>query len=135
MPSSDRPPEFFIDRSLGRHVVPDGLRALGLTVRTLVDVYGDREETVLDEEWLHDAGLNGWIVLTKDDRLRYNSAEREALIAAGVRVFCLTNRHLSGAQQLQRFTDNINRIIQRAEHPGPFIYGVYERRLQRLYPI
>lgn len=34
------PPEFFIDRSLGRRTVPEALRAVGLVVYTMADVYG-----------------------------------------------------------------------------------------------
>ncbi|MGH3770194.1 MAG: hypothetical protein ACRDRW_02135 [Pseudonocardiaceae bacterium] len=33
-------PELFIDRSLGRRQVPDLLRASGLRLRTLAEVYG-----------------------------------------------------------------------------------------------
>jgi hypothetical protein len=35
-------PEFFIDRSLGRHIVPNALRNAGVTVHTMADVYGER---------------------------------------------------------------------------------------------
>ena len=41
MPSAS-PPEFFIDRSLGRHVVPDALREAGVVVHAMADVYGER---------------------------------------------------------------------------------------------
>jgi hypothetical protein len=33
-------PELFLDRSLGRRQVPDLLRAAGLRLRTLAEVYG-----------------------------------------------------------------------------------------------
>jgi len=35
--TSDRPPEFFIDRSLGKSIA-EGLRAFGLTVHTMASV-------------------------------------------------------------------------------------------------
>lgn len=35
------PPEFFIDRSLGRHAVPAALREAGVTVHTMADIYGE----------------------------------------------------------------------------------------------
>jgi hypothetical protein len=41
-----------------------------------------------DTEWLRDAGENGWVVLMKDDKIRYRPAELEALTASGVRAFC-----------------------------------------------
>ena len=32
------PPEFVVDRSLGRHIVADALRALGFVVHAMADV-------------------------------------------------------------------------------------------------
>jgi hypothetical protein len=50
LPSASQP-EFFVDRSLGRHLVPDGLRAAGAVVRTMADVYGERiGQGLADEE-------------------------------------------------------------------------------------
>jgi uncharacterized protein with PIN domain len=127
-------PEFFIDRSLGKSIA-EGLRAVGLTVHTMASVYGEeRAQTLRDEVWLRDAGANGWIVLTKDDAIRRRPAEREALTKAGVRVFCLTNAQLTGAEQTARFVENRHRIIRQARKAGPFIYAVYEKRIARLWP-
>jgi len=39
-----------------------------------------------DETWLADAGRNHWIVLMKDDRIRYRPAELQALAADGRRA-------------------------------------------------
>src|ERR1700749_754619 len=96
-------PEFFIDRSLGRRIVPDALRAAGGTVHTMADVYGEQiGQRLLDETWLLDVGQRGWVVLMKDDAIRRRPAERDALIAGGVRAFCLTNAHLRGEEQARR---------------------------------
>jgi len=66
LPSAS-PPEFFVDRSLGRRLVPDALRAAGVVVHAMADVYGERIGQGLDdEEWIADAGRNGWVVLMKD---------------------------------------------------------------------
>ena len=75
VPPSPPQPEFFVDRSLGRGDVPDGLRVAGLSLRRMVDVYGVREEQVRDVEWLERAGREGWVVLTKDKRIRRRFAE------------------------------------------------------------
>ena len=51
------PFEFFIDRSLGRHQVPQALRAVGLTVHTMAEVYGEQAgQRLKDEDWLEDVG-------------------------------------------------------------------------------
>jgi hypothetical protein len=85
--------EFFIDRSLGRVVVPAALRAAGFVVHTMADVYGERiGQGLKDETWLRDVGQHGWVVLMKDDATRRRPAERDALIDGGVRAFCLTMR-------------------------------------------
>lgn len=133
-PPKDQNPEFFVDRSLGKSIVK-GLRAAGLTVHSMADVYGERRAQRLpDEVWLRDAGKNDWIVLTKDDAIRRRPAERDALTEAAVRVFCLTNRNLRGAEQTERFVTNRHRILRQARKPGPYIYGVYAEGLKRLWP-
>jgi hypothetical protein len=128
-------PEFFIDRSLGRHQVPEALRACGLVVHTMAEVYGEQvSQRLKDETWLRDVGRRGWIVLMKDDAIRRRPAEREALIAGGVRAFCLTNAQLRGAQQAARLVENRHRILRQARQAGPYIFGVREDRIVRLWP-
>lgn len=84
--------------------------------------------------WLDDAGKNDWIVLTKDDAIRRRPAERDALIEAKVRVFCLTSARLRGQDQTRLFVENRHRILRQARKPGPYIYGVYEKSIRRLWP-
>lgn len=129
------PPEFFVDRSLGRYVVPTAVRQAGYAVHTLASVYGEqRGQSIGDVEWLRLAGENDWVVLLKDDRVRRRPAELDALVGARVRAFCLTNAGLRGEEQAVRFNSNLNRIVQRAHKPGPYVYGVYSDGLRRLWP-
>lgn len=131
---TEKPPEFFVDRSLGKSVV-EALRETGLTVHSMADVYGEeRAQRLADAVWLGDAGRKDWIVLTKDDAIRRRPAERDALTKAAVRCFCLTTAQLRGAAQIERFVNNRNRILRQARKPGPYIYGVYESGLKRLWP-
>jgi PIN like domain len=115
--------------------VPDALRAAGATVHVMADVYGERiGQGLADTEWLRDAGGNGWVVLMKDDKIRYRPAELEALTASGVRAFCLTNANLRGADMAQRFVDQLPKILRIAnEQPGPYIYGVYADGVRPLW--
>lgn len=130
----DQSPEFFVDRSLGKSIA-EGLRATGLRVHSMADIYGEKQaQRLADETWLRDAGKNDWIVLTKDDAIRRRPAERDALTEAAVRVFCLTNRNLRGAEQTERFITSRYRILRQSQKPGPYIYGVYEKGLKRLWP-
>jgi aryl-alcohol dehydrogenase-like predicted oxidoreductase len=130
----EQQPEFFVDRSLGKSIV-EALRDVGLTVHSMADVYGEkRAQRLADEVWLRDAGENSWIVLTKDDAIRRRPAERDALTEAEVRAFCLTSAQLRGAEQIERFVNNRHRILRQARNAGPYIYGVYENGLKRLWP-
>ena len=134
MPSA-APPEFFIDRSLGRHVVPDALREAGVIVLTMSDVYGERiGQGLADEEWLHDAGERGWVVLMKDAKIRYRPAELDVIVDHGLRAFCLTNANLRGAEMAARLVANLPRILRVAQEPGPYIYGVHVASVRRLWP-
>ena len=85
-------PELFLDRSLGRRQVPELLRAAGLRLRTLAEVYGiPADETIPDVDWLARAGREGWVVLMKDDRIRYRPVERAAVIDHRVRAFTVAD--------------------------------------------
>jgi hypothetical protein len=128
-------PEFFIDRSLGRHHLANALSELGVAAHTMASVYGETTAQELDDEtWLSDVGKHNWIVLMKDDAIRRRPAERDALGNAGLRAFCLTNAQLRAAEQTARFVSNLDRILRQAETPGPYIFGVYEGHIKRLWP-
>jgi hypothetical protein len=116
--------------------VPDALRAAGATVHVMADVYGERiGQGLADAEWLRDAGAEDWVVLMKDDKIRYRPAELEAVTTAGVRAFCLTNANLRGAEMAERFVEQLPKITRIAtEHPGPYIYGVYADGVRVLWP-
>ena len=93
------PPErlvFFVDRSLGRRIIADALRQVGEEVRIHDELF---PQDAADTAWLIEAGKQGWIVLTKDTRIRYRALETAALRAARVRAFVLTARgDLSGPE-------------------------------------
>lgn len=134
MSPSPSPPEFFVDRSLGRHHVADALRAAGWILRTHVEVFADRDEAVPDVEWLEYCGREGLVVLTKDRKLRYRRREIAVIRRHRVRAFVLTRGNLRAADQARRFIGNAERIQAACEARGPFVYAVHERRLERLYP-
>jgi hypothetical protein len=122
----------FVDRGLGRYLVPQALREAGLTVVTMAEVFGDREQQVEDDEWLERAGREGWVVFTKDKRIRYRHVEIEAIRLHRVKAFVLASGNLTGQQQAGRLVENLERIRAATESPGPFVYAVYEKRILRL---
>jgi len=129
------PPELFVDRSLGRRLLPNALRQAGFIAHTLASVYGESQaQAVPDEEWIALAGERNWVVFTKDDAIRHREIELAAVEKYAVKMFCLTNAGLRGDQQCERFVTNIHRIIQRSQKPGPWICGVYEGRVAQIWP-
>ncbi len=113
-----------LDRSLGSIQVPALLRAAGLRLHTLVDVYGSpADEDVLDHEWLSLAGQRRWPVLMKDQRIRYRPAERAVVIANGVQAFCLSSGNLKAAVMADQFLSRIDRIADACGTSGPALYS------------
>jgi hypothetical protein len=126
-------PDLFVDRSLGRVRVPELLRAAGLELVTLSERYGiPADETVPDDQWLREAGERGEAVFMKDARIRYRSAEKAALVTYAVRCFCLTGGNLTGDEMAACFLDNLDAITTACTEPGPFLYAVQRRRIERL---
>jgi len=64
----------------------------------------------------------GWVVLTKDQRIRYRPLELEALQTSRARVFVLIAGNLKGEEIAAIFVHavpNILRILR--SHKGPFV--------------
>lgn len=79
-----------------------------------------------DSEWLGVAGQQNWVVITKDKMIRHRRWERQALIQAGVRSFCMTSAGgypmWETLQLLARRWDDIEEIANTVA--GPYIYSV-----------
>jgi hypothetical protein len=80
------PYTFFVDRSLGGAFVAGALREAGHAVIAHDDEF---EADARDVEWLHAVGKRGWVVLTKDARIRTNAIERGTLLSSKVAAFML----------------------------------------------
>ena len=120
---SPQPPSsvtFFIDHSLGGKLIAQRLRDLGAQVETLADHFPINTP---DVDWLKAVGDKGWIVLSKDGRIRRDSVERATLKAAGVRAFFLTQQGLTGDEMADIFANALQGMVNRAHsQPAPFIY-------------
>jgi hypothetical protein len=131
----EKPPKFFIDRSLGRLAVPQALRADGWDVVTLAEHYGmPEDQRVADIEWIEEAAKRGWPILMKDKRIRTRRAEIEMVIQHEARCFVITRGDLMSAEMAGRFLGNKGAILAAAATPGPYIYSVQVDRLSRLHP-
>jgi hypothetical protein len=104
---------------VGKITVPSALRSAGAVCHVHDDHFAP---DALDEDWLKGAGAAGWVVITKDTKIRYRETERAALIAANVRAFVFTTADLNGtemADMLVKALPAITRLCSRI--PPPFI--------------
>jgi PIN like domain len=126
------PPSFLTDRCLG---LAENIRMRGYEARTLRDIYGEqRASAIPDHEWIADGAKAGYVLLTKDYKIRRLLMIAEALSGSDARIFCLTNAHLSGKEISDRFLFNLNRIIQRSRKKGPYIYAVMTKTVELRWP-
>jgi hypothetical protein len=73
--------------------VPAALRAAGLDIRVHDELFPQATQDVV---WLTEAGAQRWVVITRDDRIRYNQLEKQAVLAAKLRFFSITSSSLTG---------------------------------------
>jgi hypothetical protein len=116
------PVTFFLDRSLGKEIVAQTLRASGVQVEIHDDHFAPGAR---DEDWLTEVGLLGWIVLTKDRRFHTRILEITAIARARVRVFKLTAAGLQGQEMASIFAKSVSKITRFVTgNPAPFIATV-----------
>jgi predicted nuclease of predicted toxin-antitoxin system len=117
-----QPLVFFVDRSLGKRIVPEALRRAGETVQVHDDHFAPDAK---DADWLSVVGTRGWVVLTKDERIRYRMIEQQAMMRASVAAFILTAGGVTGAEMANIFISalpKIRRFVRK--YPRPFIASV-----------
>ncbi len=98
---------YFVDRSLGRGIVVETLRAAGHEVHAHDDHFA---QNTPDTEWLIEVGRRGWVVLTKDKNIRSNQLELRALLQAKVACVMLGRGNLTAEAMGKLFSDNLRRI-------------------------
>jgi hypothetical protein len=103
-------------------MVADALRHAGAEVEVHDDHFPPNAR---DDVWLPPVGERGWIVLTRDKRIRYRSQERAALIQARGRAFVLSGGSLSGPAMAAVLVNALPVMRQFVErYQAPFIAGV-----------
>ena len=109
---------FFLDRQLGRYKMAVVLRAAGLHVEVHDDHF---RQDALDPEWLAAVGERNWIVVTRDERIRYRVAEKQAIRRAKVRAFVLAAQgDLHAVMLAQNFLvalPKIRRVVEKQKPP------------------
>lgn len=113
---------FFTDRDLGKQF-PAILRTAGILVEAHHEHFA---HDTPDDEWLPEVGRRGWVVLTHDQRIRYKSNERDAVMSNGVAMFVLIGT-IPHPALAHGFVATHGRVVAfLARHSPPFIAKVYQ---------
>jgi hypothetical protein len=115
--------------------VPARLREIHPAVHAHDDLFPQDTD---DEVWLREAARKGWIVLTRDDRIRYRPGEQQAIIEAGVACFCLNpTKSMTAEEWADALVTALPRILEVAASEGRtgYIKGVNRHgRVRHLFP-
>jgi hypothetical protein len=123
---------YWVDRCLGTNIVPSALRAIGVQVQTYDSLYPN-DTRVPDHVWIPEVAQRGWVILTKDKRIRHAREEIDALRSAGARYVCLSSAQLTGSEQaecLVRHWKTIDSVV--INKPAPLIVSVTRQNVQWL---
>ncbi len=130
--SSDRPLEFFLDRSLGK-LTAERLREAGHVVHLIADFYPDDAQKVEDAEWIAEGCRRGWVLLTKGKRIRYRPDELSALEEG--HLFCLADGNADLDTMTERFLAAMPAIARAvAQRPLGFWHVKAGGRITRMWP-
>lgn len=110
---------FFLDECLGTKIIANSLQQNGI----LVEIHNNHfSPGVKDEDWLTTVGKKGWIIITKDRRIKYREPEKLAVKKAKAGVFTLFGGDLKAnemATAIIKALPKIKRFI--SKHQPPFI--------------
>ena len=70
-------------------------------------------------------GENGWVLLTKDKRIRYNELEKAAVRQHKIREFYFSSGNFSGEEMAEMLTNSLRDMVRifRRQKP-PFIASI-----------
>ena len=112
---------FFFDNNVSKKIV-EGLKAFGEEVVHLQEKF---PEDSADIEWLQYVGEKGLVLITRDERVRWNRAEIAAIKKFKVATFFLGGSHLDRCKLIQQVVRNWPRIKELSgKTQPPFAYRI-----------
>jgi len=97
---------FFLDNNLSTRLA-DGMCAFGEDVTHLQNHF---VADTADAIWLQDIGQKGWILITRDQRITKNPAEKMALRQNNVGAFFLAGKNRSHWDLVEQLVRNWRRL-------------------------
>lgn len=112
----------FVDGSVPRGVA-DALKKIGKDAKAKAELSPKGTE---DTVWLRAVGVNGWLAITRDGRIRTRPGELQAIMDHRAGCFILTYKnHLTRPEIIELVLDNIEAMEEKFRTtPRPFIYTV-----------
>jgi hypothetical protein len=112
----------FVNGSIPRSVA-DELRRVGKDAKAKIELF---PAATKDPVWLRAVGMNGWLGITRDAKIRTRPAERQAIMEHSAGCFILTYRNnLKRAEIVQLVLENIEEMEGKFKTtPRPLIYTV-----------
>lgn len=130
--SSDRQPEFFFDRSLGK-ISARRLREAGHVVHLIAEYYPDDAQRIADEDWISEGCRRGWVLLTKDRRIRYRAQELAALQDGF--LFCLSDGNANLDTISETWSFAMTAIVRAVARGATGFWHVYaDGSIKRMWP-
>jgi len=112
---------FFLDNNLSPGLAK-GMKAFGEDVVHITEIFADDTD---DPDWLPHIGSEGWILITRDQRIRYRPAEWTALKEHGVGAFFMGGKQRSRCQLIPQLVRNWPRMKELAgKTQVPFAFQV-----------
>jgi hypothetical protein len=111
----------FFDRSIPRGVA-EAVKQVREDACWLEDVF--EEGWIKDREWIPEVGAKGWLVISKDKKIRTRPEERRAVKENNVGCFILNYRQpLNRWEILKLVTLTLDEMEEKfANTPRPFMY-------------
>ena len=88
-------PTLFIDRDIWSHRLDEALRQAAIPFVAHRDHFQDDTP---DPEWIATVGDRGWVIVTRDRRIRYRANEVAAVRRGRLHMFALTSGNVSAAE-------------------------------------
>lgn len=108
---------FFIDRDLGRNILPGALERAGFVIERH-DLHFEPDTP--DEVWIPQVAQRGWVIISGDRKILRRPQEVRALVESQARMLILVGNHAPAvelASNLINTMDKIDELLDRMEPP------------------
>lgn len=84
-----------------------------------------------DTVWIPETARQGWLIITRDNRIQEHRAEVEAVRASGARMVAFAGKEAGDTwHQLEVLMSQWRSIERLLDEPGPFIYSATRSKLR-----